>query len=183
MSEPRRYHIQAFAGVTPDRLFWTGTSSDEPRILGAYRNTSGTDILDELVCCCFDTAGVLREVLIRPLARSASAEPVKQNAVPLISETLTQGEALDQLQQWAGELGIAPGPVSVQQFRLPDRRIYIRDHADWGIILQNDPFYYPTRKERDQMRRQLAEWDKAGNFVVWWGEDYSMNAEGEVFST
>ena len=39
------------------------------------------------------------------------------------------------------------------------------------------------RAENAELRAQLEEWERAGQFVFWWGRDYHMSSEGEVLST
>lgn len=73
-------------------------------------------------------------------------------------------ETLAQVETWQTELGYRPGTIRVHRFFLADRGLGIRDLPD-------------------HYQELLPYWREKGCFVLWWGRDFWMDADGDVAST
>ena len=109
-------------------------------------------------------------------------------AVPTTMKALdAEGNVLATFVQEAPEepslmLPFTPGTISVKAFFLPDLWLGIRDLPDHYQDFVDHPedatederFYYPD---------EIDGWRGRGTFVLWWNEDYFLNAEGELESS
>src|SRR5262249_47187007 len=85
-------------------------------------------------------------------------------------------------QAWQRELSWHSTPVRVRAFMLlPPCHGYINEGPDELIIGKYDPYFYPEPEERNRVLAEVARWEAAGNFVLWWGEDwYRLDPDGRL---
>jgi hypothetical protein len=131
-------------------------------IIGAFQ--------DSVVAVLFDQDGNLIDVLERPIKIAQTAS----------SKSAVSGVRI--LDDWCAELGFSPGPIDVRAF---DRE---------GVRITDRPWHYemflrdPTGDEPNENLRlimfgEIADWDQHRRFVLKWGKDYWMNADGSVHSS
>jgi hypothetical protein len=155
--------------VEPERLYplRTGGEAGGKAAYDTGRLPDGSQVLmgpyddQEVLLVRFDAAGNLAEELSRPLA---PGQVTKELALA-----------------WQRELGWQPGPIQVQKFMLAGHHVYVAEGPREVIIARYDPYYYPEAEVRQQLLNDLAEWEAAGNFVLWWGfQDYYLGPDGQV---
>ena len=79
-------------------------------------------------------------------------------------------------------LPYTPGTISVKPFFLPEDWLGIRDLPDhYQEFLDNSE--NADEEERQYYPEEIRDWRECGNFVLWWNEDYFLNADGELESS
>jgi hypothetical protein len=149
----------------------------------------------EAVCVRFDEQGTYLSSMVRALPlypgkmRPNPHRPDHEEPASLAELTAWYSQ---EATKWQAEIGLVPSEVRVRLFLYPDerneayerpRRIYIQRYPRWALILLHDPFFYADREERNQLYRDLADWEASGSFIFWWGKDHQMSKDGEVLST
>jgi hypothetical protein len=128
--------------------------------------------LPDIVAVEFSAAGELLHVLSRRIALDPP-----QNTLDLDSSEVR--EALDAQQS---ELGFVPGTIAVRKFFLPDLWIGIADLPEHYQDVIDRPEDYD--KERlQELQGDIQTWLDGGDFVLYWVEDYYLNAQGELESS
>lgn len=104
----------------------------------------------------------------------------------MVSQFTTQeqdGDSIfEELTDWQDELGFTPGTISIQQFFLSERWIGIKDLPEHyqEVIDQPDEIDESRRRELEE---DIRRWLQAGDFVLYWDEEYYLNAAGELESS
>lgn len=74
--------------------------------------------------------------------------------------------------------------ISVKKFHVRLGRNK-RDSTAWeydGIGIEDVPWHF-RRSETGEYDAEIAKWFARGDFVLWWGNDFDLNVEGEVMSS
>ncbi len=79
-------------------------------------------------------------------------------------------------------VGITPGVIRVRAFVLPEYGIEIRDMPEYLQEFLDASEDFPAERA-SHLKEAVADWVRSGSFVLVWGEDYEINADGEVEST
>jgi hypothetical protein len=159
---------------------FTGTIRGAPVLVGPYEGP--------LVACLFGPDGALRGVE----RRAQKAEPTPDPARDALYLDILREAARDPLHppprclealawynrpvrlawEWAEEMGVAFGPIRVQRFALPGKRI--------GIEAGNRLY---EGREPEAGGGTLEGWLAGGCFVFWWSRDLWVGEDGRVFAT
>lgn len=87
----------------------------------------------------------------------------------------------DARSRWMADLGMTVATIRVLYFALPELRIAI---ADWPHHLFCERYAAARSGEDlatlDPENEDFAEWIEAGRFVLIWGSDFWMNADGTI---
>jgi hypothetical protein len=152
----RLYVVQTHGTEGAEAAYYAGSLPDGSQaLLGPY------DDGEEVLLARFGPSGELAEAVSRPV------EPGQ--------------EAWRQALAWQAELGWRPGPVRVRVFMAPEHWAYLAEAPKEGLIAKYDPYYYPDPAVRARARADLAEWEAAGNFVLWWwANNYYLGPDGKV---
>lgn len=141
-----------------------------------------------LVAIFFDREGNLRDVQQRVLR--FMVEDAERGVGTFIYDERIEPELLS----WQGDLGFQPATIRVHKFVVleesgnKDEKVCQRD----GIGIQDYPaFYYDllatphdyTEEDREHVRNELPRWEKDGQFVLWWGNDYWFDGTGECIAS
>jgi hypothetical protein len=147
--------------------FETGTSANGRQIL-----TDG-GCVSELMAIYFDDAGNLLECEVRHL-------PIEKPYGTAECEVATE----QAVETWKHDIGFHPAPIRVYRFALPAHGVAIEDRPDfYEAFLKAPELEEPDEEERKAMFEQIREWDEQGNFVLYWGNDLWLDADGEVTSS
>ena len=146
--------------------FDTGTTDDGRQVF-AYWDSQ------EPMAVFFDGDGNLLGCEVRQLSIDAPYGTPECEA--LISQAV---------QLWQDEIGFQPKPIRVRRFALPEHELGIEDRPDhYETFLKAPELEEPDEEEREGMFEQIREWDEENSFVLYWGNDYWVNADGEVTSS
>lgn len=85
------------------------------------------------------------------------------------------------LSEWQAEIGFQEQPITVKRFSNAETGIGIGDYPDHFAEVLSDP--NASDDEKDNVLQSLPEWEADGQFVFWWGNDYWLNANGDVTSS
>jgi hypothetical protein len=75
-----------------------------------------------------------------------------------------------------------PMAIQVREFSVPERSIRVQDLPDYLLEFVHAPDSFAPA-ERDHLSGAIEQWEKRGQFVLIWHEDYEMTAEGDIEST
>jgi hypothetical protein len=158
-------------------LLHTGFTSDNRQVLmGLY--------CPDIVAIFFEQNGSLLEAQKRRLSFLKPDEGVYDIYDPRIT---------DELLSWQTELGFQPGTIRVKRFFVWDNPEFSSD-LPWmrnGIGIQDYPDHFAEilgdpnalEEEKEALQKSLEPWEADGQFVLWWGNDYWLNREGEFVSS
>jgi hypothetical protein len=160
-SRERRYAIQLhdcyglYTGLTPN---------DEQVLMGLF--------CPDLVAFHFDREGNLLRIDQRPVPFFQGVTPpynIYDKRIPRL------------IKAWQKEMGLRPATIQVRKFFSHELYIGIEDYpSDFEEIL-SDPA--ADEEEKADVRRDMKSWDKDGQFVLQWGNDYWLDESGEVVSS
>ena len=157
----RRYRIQTHDSYG----FYAGTTPDGRQVLMGL-------LCPNLVAFTFDADGTLLGTDERPVPFFQGVRPpydiYDQRLPPLI-------------EAWQREMSFQPATITVTRFfNLPLYVGIMRYPSHFEEILL-DP--EEDEDEKDEIRESQRSWDAEGMFVLQWGNDYWLNAAGEVESS
>jgi hypothetical protein len=89
-----------------------------------------------------------------------------------------------EFQGWQDEIGLVPGGIVIKTFFLSERSIGIRDLPEhYQAVLDHPKDYKDDEDERQELLKDIKEWQEQGDFVLVWDEDYYFNKNGELESS
>jgi hypothetical protein len=169
--EERLYRIQP-QGNHSGLVFLAGNTSDGRQfLLGPCRQ--------HLVAIEFSPTGEMRAVQRHPFPEEVqriarSPLPPKggpSRAAALIRRAREQNEAVASAGfAWAERFGVLAGPIMVQRFFVDDALIGIGDQAA----------AFERMTAGSDCDVTFADWERSGEYVLWWGREYVMNAQGKI---
>ena len=162
----RLYQIQG-----SDREFYAGIVKGRRQVL------MGPQSFTELIAIFFDENGCFLNYELRPLP----PEPVVVGANPYDPDLVKKIDAV--LSRWHAELEFRAAPIKVRKFDCEGNRV--EDLPDYLQEFEDNPEQPsgPYDPPAEELRETLRNWREKGMYVLWWGKDYWMTAEGEVDST
>jgi hypothetical protein len=143
------------AGVTP---------SDRQVLMGLF--------CPDLVAFFFDPEGTLLSVEQRPVGFFQGVAPpynIFDERIPALIEG------------WQAEMGFQPATIKVKKFFSHQPYIGIEDYPSHYDEVLCDP--QECKEEKSDIRDSMRLWDEDGQFVLQWGNDYWLDASGEVVSS
>jgi hypothetical protein len=164
--------------IRPDQgYFCCGTTGDGRQVLmGLY--------CPDLVAFFFNTAGDFLGHESRHL-EFLQRNSVIVDGVPIeglvANYDIYDVRIAPRFRAWQGELDFRDLTIRVKKFSEPILRIGIEDEPDhFGEILED-----PNSSEEDkaEVGESIAVWYGDGQFVLFWGNDYWLDATGEVVSS
>jgi hypothetical protein len=143
------------AGITPD---------GEQVLMGLF--------CPDLIAFFFDSEGNVLRVENRPLDCLHEARPpydIYDDRIP------------KRIDAWKCELEFQQATIWIKKFFSEDLYIGIQDYPDHFEEILTDP--EACEEEKDDVRDSIQLWDKDGQFVLWWGNDYWLDDSGNVVSS
>lgn len=121
----------------------------------------------------FDSAGELLGCEVRPFPDEARGRsPAADAALERAWET------------WADEIGYQPATIHVRKFVVAEQGIGIEDRPDHMVAFLKAPeLEEPDAENREFMFDDIREWDESGKYVLYYGNDLWMDADGSVNSS
>jgi hypothetical protein len=162
-SEPSYFF---FAGTTPHGQVLMGLAC--PYLVAYYFDSEGNLTGGDRRCLDF----------LRPSGVYAGGEPIPEQVqtynvyddrIPIL------------LQEWQREMGFREQSIRVKRFADSEFGIGIRDYPEHFSEVMSDP--ETTEEEKANELECESQWEADGQFVLWWGNDYWLNGEGEVTSS
>jgi len=129
-----------------------------------------------LTAAFFDRSGNLLDICEKGIAQTDASTP-GDLLPPPSQQTVAQA-----LAEWQDELGFEPSLIRVREFH------------QGGVGITERPFHYarfirdpvaeePDEQERTSMHQLVQRWDRENRFVLSWGKEYWMCADGTVHSS
>jgi hypothetical protein len=158
-----------------DRNFRAGRTADGRQVLMSPFQTGP-------IALFFDDEGRL---LGRERRRTTEPAPMWTGGGPSqIPGDWFERAILRRFRGWQDEIGLEPGTIRVRGFFLDEEQLGIKDMPDHFAEYLADPANFILDEEETLDWPGLIEdWRRAGRFVLWWGKDYWMEADGEIEST
>jgi hypothetical protein len=157
----RRYAIQSHDGY----FFYAGvTPNHEQVLMGLF--------CPNLVAFHFDLDGNLLRMNQRPVFFFQDETPpyhIYDERIPPLIEA------------WKTEIGLRFTTIRVKKFFSQEPYIGIEDYPDHFDEILSDAD--ADDAEKADVRESMELWDKDGQFVLQWGNDYWLNASGRVVSS
>ncbi|HET6246337.1 MAG TPA: hypothetical protein VFE47_01465 [Tepidisphaeraceae bacterium] len=154
--------------------FDAGTTGDGRQVLMSHFVNGVTAIF-------FDERGTLLEVQVRPLSVECPTDPV--TGIARLSEEF-EAAAEQQLSEWKTELGFIPQPITVRKFQISELGLGIEERpSHYEDFLESPETEEPDADEREPIWASIREWEEAGDFVLYWGNDLYVNRDGKVTSS
>lgn len=137
-----------------------------------------------LMAIFFDADGRLLEAQRKRLSYLEPQENVYDRYDPRIAEELLA---------WQMELEFEPAVIRVRKFFVPDNPKFAKE-SSWvqnGIGIEDYSYHFAyilsdpdtPAEEKEGVLESLKSWDEEGQFVLWWGNDYWLDKEGEFVSS
>jgi hypothetical protein len=127
-----------------------------------------------IVLYMFDAEGALVERQARDWEHAAPK--LGESDIWRLGNAEFKQRLAEQTERWQQEIGFAPGTIRIQWF--------FDDELNVGIELLpeslRDMSWCETDAQRQEMRREVEEWQEQGHFVFCWAKDYLISAEGNV---
>ena len=79
-------------------------------------------------------------------------------------------------------LGVVTGGIQMQAFALPEYGIETRDLPEYLQEYLDSPEDFPKQRAM-HLEKAISDWNRSGGFVLVWGEDFELDANGDVEST
>lgn len=98
-----------------------------------------------------------------------------------IDAIVDDNEITSGMKDWAEQLQIVTGTISIKKFFVPEYWVGIKDLPDHYQDVLDNPNDY--KSELDDLYVEINEWQSRGDYVLWWNDEYYMSQEGEVIST
>ena len=110
----------------------------------------------------------------------------EQRAVPFFRSATPPYDIHDErlrpmLDGWKAEKGFRPETIRVQRFYSDDYGIGIEDYPSHFHEVLDDPA--ADAEEKADIRVSMELWDRDGQFVLLWGNDYWLDGSGRVVSS
>jgi hypothetical protein len=155
---------------------------------GTGKDPSGRQVLfgilgDERIGVFFDEKGRVESSRIEGVQHSDPAAGAPSAVDSLYPE----------LASWSQELGVVPETIRIQRFHIPLERDQPSKPWEYdGVGIEDLPWHYraflanpATVEERDRktLQEEIENWIRRGDFVLWWGNDFDINRDGEVVSS
>ena len=160
-SRERRYAIQTHDSYG----FYTGlTPNDEQVLMGLF--------CPDLVAFYFDREGNLLRTDRRPVPFFQGVTPpynIYDKRIPPL------------IKAWQKEIGFRSATIQVKKFFSHKPYIGIEDYPAHFQEILSDPD--ADEEEKADVRDSMVSWDKDGQFVLQWGNDYWLDESGEVVSS
>ena len=93
------------------------------------------------------------------------------------------GPSSDALREWQRYLGFEPRTIRVRRFSIPDVEVGIEDLPSHLADFLDDPESEPDPARREETAESARRWLEDGDFVLYWGNDLFVDAEGHVTSS
>jgi hypothetical protein len=165
-SAPRRLYAIQYIDY---EQFCAGLTSDDRQVLIGL-------LYPEIVAVFFDAKGEFIGVERRPLTNAREQgrpNPYDPDLHPVVMHSLSV---------WQMEMGFRPGTIEVRRFETYGAAIADRPWH-YEEFLRNPAAFEPDEREQAAWRDEVRSWDQRGLFVLHWGKDYWMNADGSIDST
>jgi hypothetical protein len=108
---------------------------------------------------------------------SSVAEPI----VPRTGEN--DGAAAERtLAEVRSAIGLSPAHILIKKFWLNDRQVGIADLPEHYQDFLRAPEEFDEQR-RAELLEDVRRWFSEGDFVLWWGEDYYLDKDGDVSSS
>lgn len=157
----RRYAIQSHDGY----FFYTGFApNDEQVLMGLF--------CPNLVAFYFDLEGSLLRCSQRPVPFFQGVAPpyhIYDERIPPLIEA------------WQKEMGLRLATIKVKKFFSQEHFIGIEDYPSHFHEILSDPT--ADDEEKADVHESMELWDKDGQFVLLWGNDYWLDESGNVVSS
>jgi hypothetical protein len=157
----RRYAIQSH----DDYDLYTGLTPNNEQVLMGLS-------CPNLVAFHFDLEGNLLRSSQRPV-------PFFQGVTPPYH--IYDERILPLIEAWKKEMGLRPATIEVKKFFSLEHYIGIEDYPSHFHEILSDPAV--GDEEKAHVRESMELWDKDGQFVLLWGNDYWLDESGEVVSS
>ena len=82
---------------------------------------------------------------------------------------------------WKAEMELSPATIRVRKFFSDEHYIGIEDYPSYFHEILSDPA--ADVEEKADARQSMELWDKHGQFVLHWGNDYWLDESGRVVSS
>jgi hypothetical protein len=155
----------------PEYWFYVGKSESTQALLGLLGN--------DLAVILFDTEGNCLgfqepRMSVRDYARRAGGRELQEQQLRSGIER--------QVRLYRERMGLVDEIIHVKRFRFPDVNVGVDDVPDdiQEYLLKPAAF---TERDRDDLEDTLEGWKEEDLFVFWWGQSYTMDAEGVVTSS
>lgn len=157
----RRYAIQPQDAY----FFYTGvTPNSEQVLMGLF--------CPNLLAFYFDLEGNLLRINKRPVPFFQSVNPpyhIYDERIPALIEV------------WEKAIGLQHATINVKKFFSHEYYIGIEDYPAHFAEILSDPA--SDDEEKADVRESMRLWDKDGQFVLLWGNDYWLDDSGDVVSS
>jgi hypothetical protein len=141
----------------------------------------------ELIAIFFDPFGKLLDAQKRPL--KFIDEDIQRGYAPDLRDDRI-GEVLS---LWQDELGYQPQRILVRKFFILEESsgnvgpwtregIGIEDYPSFWLEVLTNPSAF-DEDEKNMVRTEMPRWDREGQFVLWWGNDYWIDGTGELVAS
>lgn len=168
----RLYPLTTRGNPAGEADFYTGTTPDNlQRVMGPW----GSRLI---VCLSFNTDGSP----VR-LETQKVREPLPGEFDASSDWDHDFGWCLRQALVWQKELSWQPGLIRVRRFMVAENPICISDYPRWAIRYLADPIYCYRPDAREEIGRNVREWEDGGSFVFRWGKDFYISRDGLVLAT
>ncbi len=156
----RLYAIKPDAGY-----FFAGVTADGAQVLMGL-------FCPNLVAFRFDREGNLFGSEQRPV-------PFFQGVTPPYD--IYDGRIQPMIEAWKQDMGFRPAAIRVRKFWSAEHYIGIEDYPSHFQEILSDPA--ADEEEKADVRESIELWDKDGQFVLQWGNDYWLDRAGRVVSS
>ena len=113
-----------------------------------------------------------------------AAEMHPDGDVYLLHSPEYQERYLELLERCKGEIEFQAGTIWIRPFWIDEDYIGIRplpSHLEEFLVNPDD--VAEDEEEKEDLLEDIKDWRASGNFVLWWGKDFWMDASGEIEST
>jgi hypothetical protein len=118
-------------------------------------------------------------------SQTGNFEEIDQRDLPYPDDgrVLTEEQVWEAIEEWKQVLGFTDRAIAVESFSLPDLRIGISDLPDSFQRFLRNPDTVEHAERRAKWEADIEEWNATNKFILRWGDDYWMDAEGNVYAT
>jgi hypothetical protein len=151
------YHI--FSGSAGERQVLIGLLY--PKLVAAFFDDRG------------DFLGIQEQSLTVEVERAGSGG---------IFDRAFAAQLAPELYAWEKQLEYLPMVIHLREFFLENLRIgVVSPRSYWNPALQN-PEKYP-QLDREYVEEVIERWERTGQFVLWWGNDYYVDGDGRIIAS
>lgn len=110
----------------------------------------------------------------------------EQRPIPFFQRVTPPYDIFDEripplIESWKKEMRFRPAKINVMKFFSEEHLIGIEDYPSHFHEILTDPA--TDDDEKADVRDSMRLWDQDGQFVLQWGNDYWLDASGEVVSS